>query len=193
MNISVEWYISYETQAVLVVLGLFLFFAASIFISSFWGAPWIISSKNTIRKMLSIGDLAPGETVVDLGSGDGRILIVAATEFGAKGIGIEIDPLRCLISNLFIVRRGLTKKINIRWGNIFTADFSDVDLVTLYLTRETNQRLRDSSLDKLNPGTRVVSNGFTIPGWKATKIDNQNLIFMYVIGQTGDEILTEFI
>lgn len=175
------------------MLGLFIFFAASIFISSFWGAPWIISSKNTIRKMLSIGDLAPGETVVDLGSGDGRILIVAATEFGAKGIGIEIDPLRCLISNLFIVRRGLTKKIKIRWGNIFTADFSDADLVTLYLTRETNQRLRDSSLDKLNPGTRVVSNGFTIPGWKASKIDNQNLIFMYVIGQTGDEILTEFI
>jgi hypothetical protein len=192
MNITMEWYIGYATRAVLVVLGMFIFFAVSIYLSSLWGAPWVISTKKTIRYMLEMADLKPGETVLDLGSGDGRILILAAKEFNAKGIGYEIDPIRTLISKIFIWRRGLSNRIKIRWANIFRRDLPEADVVTLYLTRETNFKLKKKLENDLKPGTRVISNGFTIPGWKAAKIDNQNLLFLYIIGLTGEDLLTDF-
>lgn len=193
MEINLPGYINYATQAVLVVFGLFIFFAITIFLSSFWGAPWVISSRKAIRQMLNIADLQPGETLIDLGSGDGRVLISAAQDYKANAIGIEIDPLRWLISNVFIWRRGLSKSAKVVWGDIFRADFSQADVITLYLTRETNLKLKPLFEQTLRPGTRIVSNGFTIPGWKASRIDNQNLIFVYIIGKTEETTITEFI
>ena len=140
-----DWYIGYATRSVLVVIGMFIFFGASMYLSSFWGAPWIISTKKTIRRMLEMADLKSGQTVLDLGSGDGRILILAAKEFDANGIGFEIDPIRILISKIFIWRRGLSKRIKIRWANIFKRELPEADVVTLYQTRETNFQLKKNS------------------------------------------------
>ncbi|MCB2179995.1 class I SAM-dependent methyltransferase [bacterium] len=193
MEFDIAGYMEYAALSLLVVVGLFIFFAITIFISSFWGAPWVISSRYTIARMLKIANVQPGETVIDLGSGDGRVLIVAIQDFQAKGIGVEIDPLRWMVSKIFLARRGLSKSAKVIWGNLFTADITQADVVTLYLTRETNLRLKPYLEGSLKPGTRVVSNGFTIPGWTAIKIDNQNLIFLYEIGRTGENTITEFI
>lgn len=193
MEFDIFGYMEYAAQSVLVVVGLFIFFAATIFVSSFWGAPWVISSKDTIYHMLRLANLQPGETVVDLGSGDGRVIIAAIQDFQAKGIGVEIDPLRWLLSKIFLSRRGLSKSAKMIWGNIFKTDISQADVVTLYLTRETNMRLKPLFEQSLKPGTRIISNGFTIPGWKPVKIDNQNLIFLYIVGQTNEDTITEFV
>lgn len=193
MEFDLTGYMEYAAQSVVVVVGLFIFFAATIFISSFWGAPWVISSRYAIRRMLKIANLQPGETVIDLGAGDGRVIIVAIQDFQAKGIGVEIDPFRWMASKIFLSRRGLSKSAKMIWGNIFKADISQADVITLYLTRETNLRLKPIFEQSLKPGTRIVSNGFTIPGWKAAKIDNQNLIFLYVFGKTDEDTVTEFI
>jgi len=193
MDFNLSSYISYATQAVLVVLGLYIFFAATIFISSFWGAPWVISSKKAIHQMLKLADIQSGETILDLGAGDGRVLITAIQDFGATGIGVEIDPIRCLLANYFLYRRGLSKSGKVIWGDIFAKPLPQADVITLFLTRETNLRLVRIFEKTLIPGTRIVSNGFTIPGWTASKIDNQNLIFLYVIGETDLSTITEFV
>ncbi|MEJ2758131.1 MAG: class I SAM-dependent methyltransferase [Anaerolineales bacterium] len=193
MGITIEGYVAYATQAVTVVLGLYIFFGITIFVSKFWGAPWVISSKKSIRQMLTLAQVQPGETVLDLGAGDGRILITAIQEFQAKGIGIEIDPFRCLLAHIFLKRRRLNKSGKVIWGDIFSTQFPEANVITLFLTRDTNLKLKPILEEQLKPGTRIVSNGDTIPGWTASKIDNQNLIFLYVLGETDSSHITEFV
>jgi SAM-dependent methyltransferase len=190
---SSDWMIGYATNAVVVVLGIFLFAAISMFVSRRWGAPWVISDDITIDKMLALAKLKEGDTVVDLGAGDGRILIRAAQNYGVRGLGIEIDPIRVLLSRFFIRRRGLSKNIRIKWGDIFSKDFSEADAIVMYMTRESNARLRPIFETQLKPGTRVVCNAFPVPGWVPAQIDNINLIFVYQVGQTGDDVITEFV
>lgn len=191
--LTLEWFRATMQQACLISLGIFLFLAASIYLSSFWGAPWVITSRETVRKMLKLAEVQEGEVVYDLGAGDGRIIIMAAQEFKAKAIGIEIDPIRWLLAKISIWRRQLNHTVKIRWGNFFTEDLHDADVVTLYLTRETNLKLSEHLENNLTPGTRIVSNAFTIPGWTPAKIDNRNLLFMYIIGQTGESTQTRFV
>ena len=193
MELTLDWFIATFQQSLLIGLGLFLFFAASTFLSSLWGAPWVITNSTTVQRMLELAELKEGETVYDLGCGDGRMLIQAAQKFGARAIGLEIDPLRVWLSRYFIWLKGLRKSASVRWENIFSADFSDADVVTLYLTRETNRKIRNHLEKTLSPGTRVVSNAFTIPGWTPSKIDNRNLLFMYIIGKTDESTLTQFV
>jgi len=193
MELTLEWFISTLQQSFIISLGLFLFFSASMFLSAFWGAPWVISNSITVQNMLELAELKSGETLYDLGSGDGRILIQAAQKFNAQSTGIEIDPLRVLASRFFIWQKGLRKSAKVRWANIFSADIAEADVVTLYLTREPNRKIRHHLEKTLAPGTRVVSNAFTIPGWTPTKIDNRNLLFMYIIGKTDESTLTQFV
>jgi SAM-dependent methyltransferase len=188
-----DWYTAYATQVVLVISGIFLIAIASMFLSRRWGAPWIISDDQTVARMLSLAHLEEGDLVVDLGSGDGRILIQAVKNYPVSGLGFEIDPLRYLLSKFFIWRRGLSKRINIRWGDIFAADFSQADAVVMYMTRESNTRLRSLFEQQLNAGVRVVCNAFPIPGWVPVEIDNINLIFVYQVGKSGDEVITQFV
>lgn len=143
--------------------------------------------------MLELADLKEDELLYDLGSGDGRVLISAAQEFGAQAVGIEIDPLRCIAAKFFIWQKGQSRDAKVQWGNIYSYDISDADVVTLYLTRETNRKLRIHLETQLSEGTRVISNAFTIPGWTPTKIDNRNLLFMYIVGNTGESIITDFV
>ena len=191
--LSLDWLLSTTQQAFLISLGLFLFIAASTYLSSFWGAPWVISSKETINQMLSMAELKEGETLYDLGAGDGRILIQAAQNYSANAVGVEIDPIRCILAKIFIRQKNLNKLAKMRWGNIFSTKLENADVITLYLTRDTNLNLREHFEKNAAPGTRIVSNAFTIPGWTPAKIDNRNLIFMYIVGKTQDTTITEFI
>jgi hypothetical protein len=191
--ISAEWFIGYATQAVVVVLGIFLIAIASMFLSRRYGALWVISDDQAISRMLALAELEEGDTVVDLGAGDGRILIQAVQNYPVTGLGIEIDPLRVMLARYFVWRRGLRERIKIRWADIFSTDFSQADAIVMYMTREANERLRPIFEEQLQPGTRVVCNAFSVPGWTPLKVDNINLIFVYEVGRTGEDVITEFV
>lgn len=164
----------------LVLLELVLLF---ILWSSFLGAPWFPTSLATVRKMLTLADVQPGEVVYDLGSGDGRVLIMAARQFGARAVGIEIDPLRTLWARLLVTILGLQGQVEVIWGNLFHQDFSPADVVTVYLLPKTNVRLMHKLRRELKPGTRVVTNTFIFPGWSLAGKDSQSQIYLYRMGE----------
>lgn len=129
-------------------------------------APWVPSPLDTVRNMLRLADVREGERVYDLGSGDGRVLAVAATEFGARAVGVELNPLAYLWSRLFVLLKEHGGEIEVRWTNLFDVDLRDADVVTMYLVQKTNIRLMPKLSRELRHGARVVSNAFNFPGWK---------------------------
>jgi len=121
--------------------------------------------------MLTLAEVKPGEKVYDLGCGDGRILVIAAQEFGAEAIGVELNLERVKLGREKVSSLGLDGKVKIFYGNIFDLDISPADVVTLYLTTSANERLKPKLEKELRVGTRVVSHDFTMPGWKLVKMD----------------------
>jgi ribosomal protein L11 methylase PrmA len=176
-----------------IVIGVCVFLAASAYLPVPWGAPWVPTSLSTARKMLQMARVASGERVIDMGAGDGRVVVLAAREFGARAVGVEIDPLRCLIGNLAIGLLGLRKQAHIHRGNLFSFNVSEADVVVLYLLQDTNQRIKDKLRRELRPGSRVVSHTFSMSGWIPTVLDDRRGIFLYEIGKTGDDVRTVFV
>lgn len=146
-----------------IVLAFFLTFMGW---SQILGAPWVPTSYKTVYMMLEMAEVRPGEIVYDLGSGDGRLIIEAARSFGAKAIGIEIDPIRYLWAKIKILVLHLQDDVKVLFGNFFLKDLSNADVVTVYLLQETNNKLMKKLENELRPGTRVVSNAFIFPGWE---------------------------
>lgn len=153
------------------------------YLSTPWGAPWLPSSFATTHKMLEMANIKPGELVIDLGAGDGRIIILAAMKYDARAIGIEIDPIRCLVANLIIILLGLRKKAHVYYGNFFSFDITSANVVALYLLRSTNQHLKKKLATELCSGTRVVSNSFAISGWSPIDYDQHCKVLLYKIGK----------
>ncbi len=149
--------------------------------SIFLDAPWVPMSMKLIREMLKLAELQPNETLYDLGSGDGRILVMAAREFKAKAVGIELNPLLVAYSNLHLFFRGLQDRVKIKWGNLFLRDISEADVVTIYLLQSTNNQLMEKLRTELKPGARIVSYVFTFPDWEPTKRDAEFKLNLYVI------------
>jgi len=118
-----------------------------------------------VHALLELADVGPQDVVYDLGSGDGRIPITAAKEFGARGVGIEIDPQLVAESTRRAARAGLGDRVRFTTQDLFQADLRPATVVTLYLTRELNIRLRPKLLAELRPGTRVVSHRFDMGDW----------------------------
>ncbi len=127
--------------------------------------PFVTSSREVVTRMLEIAEVKPGDVVYDLGSGDGRIVIAAARRYGARGIGIEIDPYRVYQAREKAERAGVTDRVTFREQDLFEADFSDATVVTLYLLPGINRKLRPLLFEQLEPGTRVVSHNFEMGGW----------------------------
>jgi SAM-dependent methyltransferase len=171
-----------------ILLAIAVFALVSSYLSTLWGAPWAPTSLATVDQMLRLADVQPGETVVDLGAGDGRIVIRAARRFGARAIGVEIDPVRCLIANGLIGLLGLRRRARVQYGNMFGFDLGQADIVTLYLLQNTNQRIKSLLGDQLRPGTRVVSHVFSFSGWTPVAIDESKRISVYEIGNTGSDV-----
>lgn len=144
------------------------------------GAPWVPSSLKTIRRMLRLAHVLPSETVYDLGSGDGRVLIIAAREFGAHAVGVEIDPLLFLWSQLLVTWSGVSDRVNVYRCSCFDIDLRHADVVVLYLLQQTNNRLMAKLAREIRPNARIVSYGFTFPGWKPVIQDE--LIRIYQVG-----------
>lgn len=122
--------------------------------------------------MLILAELKPGEKLYDLGSGDGRTVIMAAKDFGAKSVGVELreDLVKRALGN--IQELGLEKKAQIFQDDIFKVDLSQADVVFLYLTTSANEKVKPKLETELKPGARIVSHDYEILGWKPSKVDN---------------------
>jgi protein-L-isoaspartate O-methyltransferase len=134
-------------------------------------APYVPSPQAVVEVMLEAAALKPGETVYDLGCGDGRILITAAQRFKAKGVGVELSEELAHQTQEHVKRLGLQNRITIIHGNLLEADVSPADVVTLYLETGSNALLRPRLEQSLRPGARVVSHDFMMRGWKPTRIE----------------------
>lgn len=134
-------------------------------------APFVATPTSVVRQMLILADLKPGEVLYDLGSGDGRAIIMAAKDFGATSVGVELrDDLakRALDS---IQELDLAEKTRIIQKDIFTVNLSAANVVFLYLTTSANEKIKPKLEAELESGTRVVSHDYEILGWKPLKVD----------------------
>jgi protein-L-isoaspartate O-methyltransferase len=135
-------------------------------------APYYPTPETIVDRMLKLGDLKPGEKMFDLGSGDGRIVIMAAKKYKADATGIEMDKDLVKQSNDGIQSAGVQKTARIVNGDIFKQDYSPADMITVYLLPMSNDKVRPMLEQQLKKGTRIVSHDFEFKDWKAEKVEN---------------------
>lgn len=167
------------------ILLLLIILILLIFLSMIWPpdspwAPWWRTSDKAIRRAFKLAKLKSSDIVYDLGSGDGRVLIIAAKEFGAKGVGIEIDPLRFFISTIMIRINRVQDRVAVQRKDFFDVNISDATVVFLYLVPKALERLRSKLLKELKPGTKVISLKYEIDLPIVSK-DVKNNIYLYKI------------
>lgn len=143
-------------------------------------APWWKTNKGTARAMCKLAHVTKEDVVYDLGSGTGNALIVAAKEFGAKGVGIEIDPLRFIISALMTHINRVQDRVIIKRNNFFDVDISSASVIFVYLVPKTLNRLKPKFLKELKKGTRIVSFRYRID-FLIKKEDKRNNLYFYEI------------
>lgn len=141
--------------------------------------PYVPTPPEVVAKMLEMAEVRRGDMVYDLGCGDGRIVIAAAREFGARGVGIDIDPQRIAEAKANAIAAGVADRTRFEVGDLFRSDFSDADVVTLYLLPDINLRLRPQLWRQLRIGTRVVSHEFSMGDWRpaqAAMVDGRSVL-----------------
>ena len=126
---------------------------------------WVPTPDSLVDSMLRMAEVTSRDFVVDLGSGDGKIPITAARQFGARALGVEFNPDMVEVSKLRARQANVADKVEFRQADIFTTDYSSASVVTLYLLPEINLRLRPTLL-KMNPGTRITSHSFDMGSWR---------------------------
>lgn len=131
--------------------------------------PYETTLETIVDKMLELAEVKADDVVYDLGSGDGRIVIAAAKKYGARGIGIDIDPERIREARQNAEVAGVADRVRFHEGDLFKADLAEATVVTLYLLPDVNARLQPKLLRELKPGTRIVSHRFGIGRWRPDK------------------------
>jgi predicted RNA methylase len=153
-------------------------------------APYIPTPEILVERMLEAGHVRSADIVYDLGSGDGRIVIMAAQRFNARSVGVEIRPDLCRKAEERIKLLGLEDRVRIIQDSALRVDLSPATVVTMYLMTESNERMRPNLEKYLKAGARVVSNDYPIHGWKASEMlvvrtgSAEHRIFVYEIGHT---------
>lgn len=127
---------------------------------------YVPTSGGVTDAMLTLARVTPNDVVYDLGSGDGRIVIAAAKKYGARGVGIELDPQLIKTAERNARKAGVESRVTFIQGDLFKTDFSDATVVTLYLSNSINRRLVSILQRQLKPGARVVSHRFDMGDWK---------------------------
>jgi ribosomal protein L11 methylase PrmA len=127
---------------------------------------YVPTPEPVVDAMLKLAGVKKGDVLYDLGSGDGRIPIRAAKQFGVKGTGIDIDPVRIAEANENARKERVTDLVTFKQADLFTSDFSDATVITLYLLESLNIRLMPKLLAELKPGTRIVSHVFRMGDWE---------------------------
>jgi SAM-dependent methyltransferase len=128
--------------------------------------PYVPTTTEAVDAMLRLAEVKKTDVVYDLGCGDGRIVIAAAKTYGARGVGIDIDPQRIAEANANAKRAGVDKLVRFEENDLFQADFKDATVVTLFLLSSVNLKLKPKLMAELKPGTRIVSNTFDMGDWK---------------------------
>lgn len=145
--------------------------------------PYEPSSPNIVLEMLKLANVGKRDVVYDLGCGDGRIVIAAAEKFGARGVGIDIDPERIAEAQENARKAGVTARVLFRNEDLFEADIKPATAVMLYLWPEVNLKLLPKLLRELKPGTRIVSHSHDMGDWKPekeTEVEGHRIYFWTV-------------
>ena len=146
--------------------------------------PYVATRNDTVRDMLWIVNAGKDDIVYDLGSGDGRIVIAAVRDFGARrAVGIEIDPNRIEESRKNTQKAGITDRIEFIQGDLFTTDFGQASVVTLFLGHQPNIKLRPKMFTILKPGTRIVSHQFGMGEWETDKALTVRTVYLGMWGE----------
>lgn len=135
-------------------------------------APYVPTPQEVVDRMLRLAGVGKGDVVYDLGCGDGRIPITAAKQFGARGVGVDIDPQRIAEANANARKEGVTDLVSFRLQDAMATNVSDATVVTLYLLSASNLKLRPILTKQLKPGARIVSHAFSMGDWQADKVDS---------------------
>ncbi len=154
-------------------------------------ALWQPTDRITVRRILSLAKVKPGEVVIDLGCGDGRIVIAAAREFGARSLGVEIDPFRALWGKAWIRLAGLSDRARIAWGDMYKFNISQADVVVLFLSSKANEKLGRKLATELKPGARIVSYFHPLHGFSPAEIGEAKggyPLFLYHVGGRNGQI-----
>ena len=147
---------------------------------------WIPTEDAVVTAMLKLANVTRTDVVYDLGCGDGRIVIAAARQFGARGVGVDIDPERIAEANAAAAKAGVTDKVKFFVGDIFdpSLKISDATVVALFLLQSMNERLRPRLQSELRPGSRIVANSFTLgDAWPAQRhqVVGNSIIYLWTV------------
>jgi protein-L-isoaspartate O-methyltransferase len=145
--------------------------------------PYVPTAPSVVTRMLEVADVSETDVVYDLGSGDGRIPIAAAEQFGARAFGVEIDSGLVAKARASAREAGVEDLVTFRRGDLFNVDLHDATVVTLYLWPEINVRLRPKLLQQLDPGDRIVSHDFRMGDWEPDRVVDAGQ------GNTGEETI----
>jgi SAM-dependent methyltransferase len=145
--------------------------------------PYMPTHEKVVAEMLKVAKVDKDDILYDLGSGDGRIVIMAAKEFGTRGVGVDIDPDLVREARENAIKAGVADKVKFLQQDLFKTDIREATVVTLYLWPEINLRLRPKLLSDLKPGTRVVSHNHDMGDWKPLKTVRVRVPHEYVISK----------
>lgn len=144
--------------------------------------PYIPSTRGNVDEMLRLAGVTPGDVVYDLGSGDGRIVIAAAKDYGARGVGIEFDAALVKESAANARKAGVAERVEFRHSDVFAANFSEASVVTLYLLTSLVNQLEPKLLAELKPGTRIVAHDYGFAEWKPDrKVQISKNYMLYIV------------
>jgi SAM-dependent methyltransferase len=142
---------------------------------------YVPTPQAAVEAMLDVAQVKAGDIVYDLGSGDGRIVITAAKKYGARGVGIEIDPALVKRARDNAAAAGVSSRVRFVTEDLFAANISEATVVTLYLLQSINERLRPKLIRELKPGTRIVSHMFNMgPEWppeRTLEVEKSRIFF----------------
>lgn len=150
---------------------------------------YVPTPPEVVDAMLEMANVRDGDVLYDLGSGDGRIPIAAVKRADLKkAVGIDIDPQRIQEAKDNAKQNGVTGKVEFRQADLFTSDFSDASVITLYLLDSLNEKLRPKLLAELKPGTRIVSHAFRMGDWEPeeSKMVGSSMIYMWTVPERGE-------
>jgi 2-polyprenyl-3-methyl-5-hydroxy-6-metoxy-1,4-benzoquinol methylase len=151
--------------------------------------PYVPTHESLVDEMLNMARVSGSDVLYDLGSGDGRIVITAARKFGTRGVGYDLDPERISEARENARRAGVTDRVRFEQQDIFTAQFAEATVVTMYLLPDVNMRLRPRLLSELKPGTRIVSHNYDLGDWKPVQRKEMDVnginhtLFLWIVPQ----------
>ncbi|MDI3285641.1 class I SAM-dependent methyltransferase [Polyangium sp. 15x6] len=145
--------------------------------------PFVPTREETVARMLGIAGVTKDDVVYDLGSGDGRIVVMAAQKLGARAVGVEIDPVRIQEANINAKAAGVTNRVEFRQQSLFDADIKDATVVTIYLLPAVNLKIRSKLLTELKPGARIVSHDFDMGDWRPDRkeIVGDDTVYLWIV------------